>query len=399
MNTMELNRKSLLSRLCAAFCFMLLMVLAIRWQRIFFLMCNDYILSDVPAHIGLAMANADYGLSSYIIKALYALFDEHRALTMLSIILAMNMGLGIFTLWLLICRMFPGLNRNYSLLAVLLAHLCGPWIIPGVESQMGMYLGVYNGNVYHNMTVLFSRSFIPLCFVFFFKLWDQRHDKIEFAPWLGLTLSFLVTTLFKPNFAFAFIPMLAVWLIYDFIRLRAKNFKNEFFMGLTVVPAGLACIWQYLVLFDDNFAGTSSSMALRVLVFSQLISLVIMYLRGLLLPIFALSLQGKKETAEKEHIGLMLWCNVIAIIEALTITETGFRANDGNLEWGSLSLYTTLFAVSIALLFRMMQQADYRKKADVLKVTLGLILLLGHLIIGVYCRAQPGNAGYHWFYF
>lgn len=388
---------SLRKRLCACFCFVLVMVLAWRWQRIFFLMCNGYIISDVPAHIGLALGNNDYTLASYIVRALYALFDEHRALTLLSMILSANVCLGVLTLWWLICRMFPELDRVYGLLAVILAHLCGPWIIPGYQPEM--YLGVYNGNVYHNMTMLFSRTFIPLCFGFFFELWDRRHGKISLAPWLGMTVSFLVCTLFKPNFAFAFIPMLGIWLIYDFIKYRAKFFVNEVLMGLTVVPAGLACIGQYLVLFAEDFAGTSSTMALRILLGAELVYVLVMYLRGLLLPIFSLGLQGGKEKKQREHILLMAACNVLAIFEACILTETGFRANDGNFEWGCLALYPSLFALSIALLFRMIQQGDMKKKEDRIKIVLGLVLLLGHLIVGVYCLHQPGNAGYDWFYF
>lgn len=394
---MLLEKTNLRTRFCACFCFVVLMVLAWRWQRIFFLMCNDYIISDVPAHIKLALSNADYGLSSYVIKFLYGLGSEHFALTALSVILAANVCLGVLTLWWLIARMFPELNRVYSLLAVILAHLCGPWIIPGV--QMEMYLGVYNGNIYHNMTVLFSRTFIPLCFLFFFKLWDDRHGKISLGPWLGMALSFLLCTLFKPNFAFAFIPLLAGWLIYDFVRLRGRNFKNEFIIGLSVVPAGLACIWQYLVLFSSDFAGTSSSMALRVLTLAQIAALAIMYLRGLLLPIYSHCVQLRSEEGQRQHILLMLACNAIAIFEACILTETGFRANDGNFDWGSLALYPTLFAVSTALLFRMMQQADWKNGKDRLKIIVGLLLLLGHLIVGVYCLSQPGNAGYDWFYF
>jgi len=396
---MELSGISLKKRLCASFCFVLLMVLAWRWQRIFFLMCNDYIISDVPNHIKLALGNNDYGLSSYIIKLLYSMFDEHRALTALSMILAANVCLGVLTLWLLIRRMFPGLDRVYSLLAVILAHLCGPWIIPGVESQMGMYLGVYNGNIYHNMTVLFSRTWIPLCFYFFFPLWDSRHGRLSLDSWLGLMTSFLIATLFKPNFAFAFIPMLGGWLIFDFIKTRGKNFKNEFFMGLSVVPAGLACIWQYLVLFDDNFAGTSSSMSLRILLGAELAAVLIMYLRGLLLPIFSLCTQGREESEPREHIRLVNICTAIAIFEAMVLTETGFRANDGNFDWGALSLFPTVFAIAIALFFRLIQGMDRKNKAHVFKLCLGLILLIGHLVVGIYCLQQPGNAGYDWFYF
>ena len=235
--------------------------------------------------------------------------------------------------------------------------------------------------------------------MFFFKLWDERHGKIAFSPWLGMTLSFLVCTLFKPNFAFAFIPMLGVWLIYDFIRSRAKNFKNEVLLGLTVVPAGLACIAQYLVLFASDFAGTSSSMVLRVLTGAEIIVLVLMYLRGLLLPIYSMSLQTKHEYEQKQHILLVIVCNAIAIFEACILTETGFRANDGNFDWGSISMYPAFFALAIALLFRMVQTADMKKNSERIKVIVGLVLLLGHLIVGVYCLHQPGNAGFDWFYF
>ena len=394
---MDLSQISLKKRLCASFCFVLLMVLAWRWQRIFFLMCNDYIISDVPAHIKLALGNNDYTLASYIVRTLYALFEESRALTLLSIILAANMCFGVMTLWWLICRIFPGMDKVYGLLAVILAHLSGPWIIPGYQPEM--YLGVFNGNVYHNMTMLFSRSFVPLCFGFFFELWDSRHGRISFGPWLGMTLSFLLCTLFKPNFAFAFIPMLGAWLIYDFIRYKARYFKNEVFMGLTVVPAGLACIFQYLVLFADNFAGTSSTMVLRVMTAAELVFLLIVYLRGLLLPIFSMAVQGMKEKAQKEHVLLLAVCSAVAVFEACILTETGFRANDGNFEWGSLSLYTTIFAVAIALLFRMWQCADMKKRPERIRLIIGLVLLLGHLVVGVYCLHQPGNAGYDWFYF
>ena len=394
---MELTKSRLSVRLCGIFCLVLTLILAYRWQRIFFLMCTDGILSDVPNHIKLALGHNDYGLSSYIIRFLYSLADEHFAQTALSLILAANQLVGLFTLWLLLCELFPQLNRSYAFLAVLLAHLCGPWILPGVQSKM--YLGVYNGNVYHNMTVLFSRTFIPLCLLFFFRCWDERHGSIPLGAWLGLTVSFLLCTLFKPNFAFAFIPMLAVLLLIDLIKYRGKWLKNEILLGLAVVPAGLACIWQYLVLFDESFAGTSSSVALKSYTAAALFGTVVMYLRGLLLPIWSFAMQGKKDAEQKEHFSLLLICNAIAILEACILTETGFRANDGNFDWGSLALYPTLFAVSIALLFQMLRDADMKKSADRIRVLVGFILLLGHLLVGVYCLHQPGNAGYHWFYF
>ena len=71
-----------------------------------------------------------------------------------------------------------GATGGYILgfLASALAHLCGPWIIPGV--QTGIYLNAYNGNLYHNMTVLFN-SYFPL------QTWTTRDFPVADVKALG----------------------------------------------------------------------------------------------------------------------------------------------------------------------------------------------------------------------
>ena len=362
-------------------CVMLCVLLAYKWQRTFFNVCTGGIYSDVPLHIQLALGRNDYGLSSYIIRALYAIGDEHFAQTALSLILAANHVAGIFTLCALVCCVLPEINRWYAFLACELALLCGPWLIPGY--QMGVYIGAHNGNLYHNMTVLFSRTFVPLCFVFFFRIRDNRHGKIALSDWLIFTALFLVATLFKPNFAFAFIPMLAVMLVWDFVKYRGRYLKNEIITGLSVVPAGLSCIWSYLVLFADDFAGTKSELALGIYMGMSLTALAVMFIRGLLLPIYTFTVQGRKEKNAR-YIGLIALCDLIAILEASFIVETGYRATDGNLDWGSLAIYPSMFAIGIALLFRMLQNTDKSKPGDIAKAAVGIIMLLGHLAVGVY---------------
>ena len=389
------NNREKLSRLCLVFCAVLIPVLAWRWQRIFYLMCADYIISDMPNHINLAMGHSDYGLSSYLIRGLWALLGEHTGQTALSFVLTANHLFGVFTVWLLLRRMLPELEGSFALLAVLLAHLCGPWIFPG---QTEMYLGAYNGNVYHNMTVLFSRSFIPLDLLLFYRLWDGRRGKLRVRDWLGLSLCLLVTTLYKPSFLGAFAPTVFVMLVWDFCRTRARGLQNEFFIGLAVVPSLLALVWSSLVLFADDFAGTSSGLTWRALGASGLAAALVKYLRALLLPIWSFSLQGPRETAQREHLGIFTAVFGVSVAEALLLAETGFRANDGNFEWGSLSLYPTLFALAIALLFRMAPAAREDRR-DLLRFAVGAVLLLGHLVIGVYCLHRPGNVGYYWIWF
>ena len=383
------------SRLLLLLCGVLALLLCWRWQRVFYLMCADYILSDMPAHIRLALGHNDYSLASFIVRGLWAVLGEARGQTALSLVLTANQLLGVLTVWILLRQMFPALDRVLALLAALLAHVCGPWIVPG---QAEMYLGVYNGNILHNMTLLFSRTPVPLVLLFFFRLWDTRREKLRISDWLGLALTLMLSTFFKPSFLGAFAPAVLLMLIWDFVKTRARGFKNEFLIGCAVLPSAAVLLWSSSVLFAEDFAGTSSGVSLRVLTLMGFLSLLVMYLRGLLLPLWSHFTQGVREP-EHGHLRIVWGVLGIAILEALTLTETGFRANDGNFEWGSLALYPTVFALAIALLVRLTQRTDWKKRDSAAKAVVGLVLLLGHLAVGLYCLYRPGHAGYDWFYF
>ena len=387
------NKRERADRLCLGLCAALTLALCLRWQRVFYLMCADYILSDMPAHIRLALGHNDYSLASWIVRALWRLLGEARGQTALSLVLTANQALGIAALWLLLRRMFPAVGRGGALAAALAAHLCGPWIVPG---QTGMYLWGYNGNVLHNMTLLFSRSLVPLDLLFFFRLWDARRGRFSAADWLGFALCLLGTTLFKPSFLGAFAPAVFLLLVWDFAKTRCRGFGREFVIGLAVLPALAALVWSSTVLYAEDFAGTRSGVALRVLTLPALLSLLLLYLRGLLLPVWSFALQGPREE-KRGQLSIVALTLLIAILEALLLTETGFRANDGNFEWGSLTLYPTVFGLAAALLWRMLARAETR--AARARAAVGAALLLGHLLVGAYCLWRPGHAGYEWFYF
>ena len=313
----ELGAKRKTELPLAVFSLVFTAFLCFKWWKVFYCACTGLVFSDVPAHIKLALGHNDYGLSSLLIQLFY-LGGEFFAQRALAVSLTVNNLIGLFTLAAFIRYLLPKLSPVEAFLASALAHLCGPWIIPGV--QTGIYLNAYNGNLYHNMTVLFSRTFIPLSFIGFFRCWQQRHGSIGRANWLGFMLSFLIATGFKPNFAFAFCPTLLGLLIYDFIKYRGKYLKNEVLLGLAVVPAGLICIGQYAMLFSRSFSQSGneiledmgiegvqgeSSIAIKRLSLSQAGGLALMYLRSLLLPIYTLALQLRREK-KKEESGLFL---------------------------------------------------------------------------------------------
>lgn len=388
----------------AAFCLALAVFLCYKWWKVFLGVCTGVIYSDVPLHIELALGHNDYGLSSLLIQLFY-LGGEAFAQRALALSLTVNNLMGLFTVAMLVRFLLPRLSRLEAFLAAELAALCGPWLIPGY--QMGVYLNAYNGNLYHNMTVLFSRTLIPVSFICFFRCWSARHGCIPRKDWWGFAVSFFIVTAFKPNFAFAFIPVLAVLLLWDLIRYKGKYFKNEFLLGCAVLPAGFLCVWQYLVLFnnsfgqsatemlqelDEDFVDTSSGIALRLLWGAELAAVLVMYLRSLLLPVYTLALQGRREK-ERRRIGLFLVVEAVALLEATVLVETGYRANHGNFDWGGLALYPAVFALSIGLLIRMLQEMKLRKPLDVFKCLVGLGLLLGHLMVGLYFLWFFGSGG------
>ena len=400
----RLKNEKRISLPLAAFCLVLAVFLCYKWWKVFLGVCTGVIYSDVPLHIELALGHNDYGLSSLLIQLFY-LGGETFAQRALALSLTVNNLLGLFTVALLVRFLLPRLSRLEAFLAAELAALCGPWLIPGY--QMGVYLNAYNGNLYHNMTVLFSRTLIPVSFVCFFRCWSARHGCVPRTDWWGFAVSFFIVTAFKPNFAFAFIPVLAVLLLWDLIRYKGKYFKNEFLLGCAVLPAGFLCIWQYLVLFnnsfgqsatemlqelDENFVDTSSGMALRFLWGAELVAMLVMYLRSLLLPLYTLALQGWREK-ERRRIGLFLAVEAVALLEATVLVETGYRANHGNFDWGGLALYPAVFALAIGLLIRMLQEMKLRKPLDVFKCLVGLGLLLGHLMVGLYFLWFFGSGG------
>ena len=124
-------------------------------------------------------------------------------------------------------------------------------------------------------------------------------------------------------------------------------------------------------------------MALRFLWGAELAAMLVMYLRSLLLPVYTGLLQGWREK-QRRNLGLFLAVELVSLLEATVLVETGYRANHGNFDWGGLALYPAVFALTIGLLLRMIQETKWSKPLEVFKCLLGLGILLGHLMTGFY---------------
>lgn len=389
-------------------CIAIAIFLCWKWQLVFLDGCRGKLYTDIPDHIMWA-GKGDYGLWVPMLRILFR-WGRPTGQVLLATCMTANNLLSLFMLAILLRYLFPRLDRWRCFLAAELSALVGPWLIPGY--QMGLFLDAYNGNCYHNLTLLFGRSLIPISLVCFLRCWETRSDKLRLWDWLGLAVSLLITTGFKPSFAFAFLPALAVMLAWDVIRSKGKNFRNDFLIGCAVLPSGLVCIWQYLMLFTDDLGTTSAliptengemvedqeaGIALRFVWGADLVFLLVMYLRSLLLPVYTLALQTKKEES-RGGIHIIIAVELVALLEASFLVETGFRASHGNFDWGGLAMYPTVFAIAIGLLLRMMQDTDWKKRGDRARCIIGLILLAGHLAVGIFHIFYFGAGGSYCFF-
>lgn len=398
------RREKILGFACVA----IAIFLCWKWQLVFLDGCRGKLYTDIPDHIMWA-GQGDYGLWVPMLRILFR-WGRPAGQVLLATCMTANNLLSLLMLAVLLRYLFPRLDCWRCFLAAELSALVGPWLIPGY--QMGLYINAYNGNCYHNLTLLFGRTFIPISLLFFLRCWENRGEGLKLWDWLGLAVSLLVNTGFKPSFAFAFLPVVALMLAWDVIRSRGKNFKNDFLIGCAVLPTGLVCIWQYLVLFTDDLGFTSAliptesgemiedeeaGIALQFVWGAELVYLLVMYLRSMLLPVYSLSLQTKKEESRRK-IGIVMAVELVALLEANLLVETGFRAAHGNFIWGALAMYPTVFAIAIGLLLRMMQDADWNKKGDRVRCVIGLVLLTGHLLVGIFHIFYFGAGGSYYFF-
>lgn len=385
-------------------CVVLALFLCGKWQQVFLDGCRGKFFTDIPDHIMWA-EQGDYGLWVPMLRFLFR-WGKPTGQVLLATCMTANNLLGLFMLAILLHYLFPSLDRRSRFLAAELSALVGPWLIPGY--QMRLYFGAYNGNCYHNLTLLFGRSLIPISLMFFLRLWENRGGRLKPWDWLGLAVSLMISTGFKPNFAFAFLPTVAVMLMWDVIKNRGKYFRNDVLIGCAVLPTGIMCIWQYLMLFTDDLGVTSAliptetgelvkdeeaGIALRFVWGADLVFLLVMYLRSLLLPFYTLALQTKKEES-RSRIWIIMAVEAVALLEANLLVETGYRSSHGNFDWGGLAMYPTVFAIAIGLLLRMMQDADWKKRGDRIRCVTGLVMLAGHLAVGIYYIFYFGAGGY-----
>ena len=205
---------------------------------------------------------------------------------------------------------------------------------------------------WHNSTYLLMRLLGIIVMIVYIKIESHYLSGISIKEAALFTLLLVLVNYAKPNFIIAFAPMMFIFLMKDFIRLKGKKTIQIIKFGICVLLSLWILVFQYQILYPD---GGDSAIAFNQTGIQELFAsplVVAKIIAGLSFPIVILVL-----AVWKRYCPLILiqsWVLfLISWMEVIFLTETGSRATHGNFYWGlrmmAYILYLTSNAVLISL--------------------------------------------------
>lgn len=287
--------------------------------------------SDLPSHI--KMAVEDHWFYS-ITAILYGLFyltpvGNHLTALFLGCVTVGTIGLTV-TLFRAIIERAGWECKSESLLlfASILCNIAMPFYIRAAHYQR--YIGYQSATVWHNSTYICMKFCGILTLILYLRLEQKYRDGLSVKEWFLMAGAFVLVNAVKPSFFLVFAPVMALYLLADFIK--KVPFYRIFLFGLTVVPSLLIVLWQNQVLFGNH---TENGIVFR---FGYTLTLHGTHTKATLIlsiafPLFVLFLLWKELLRDKWYLfSWLVWG--VGLVQVACLAESGDRARDGNFMWG-----------------------------------------------------------------
>jgi hypothetical protein len=206
----------------------------------------------------------------------------------------------------------------------------------------------------------------------------------EWKKAMPFAISLFLTTITKPSYTLVVLGSLAVLLLIELIKTKGKSFSASFTLCLTMIPTGLALLYQYSDVFTGtNVKGEETGIAFGIAevwgYYSHNIPLSIVM--GMALPIGVLVLNFG-ELKKNAHYRFA-WLNyIVAFLMFLCLYEKGFRLTHANFSWGYMHAQFFVFMVSLVLVIK--NTVEWIKSYKALLVAAEWMVLLFHLVCGTY---------------
>ena len=241
------------------------------------------------------------------------------------------------------------------------------------------YLGLLPPNVYHNSTLVGAMPFaIAALSLGLRQLRGPRHFGLDAL--LGLVLA--AGALFKPSFAFAFVPAYGICRLLHGRRALGRHLLG---LGLVAGPVLLVIAGQtwWIAKYPEVSIGAKSTFAFSLPAGWKLFMPWLPAGRALLLALgsFALPLLAyalRPDWLTKPAHQLLVLSTAFAFIQFMLVHETGERATHGNFTWQVMAANHWLYWLVVleALHWRARTKAE-RIKQTILVSAIGLSIASG----------------------
>ena len=341
---------------------LLCLIMALIFLSTFYLLLNysnGNMSSDYASHIRHALRGQGYSLVRWIITASYSLFNSSVPFVFVMSLLTIGTAYSCFYYVKHICNLLEIKTNTLRLLAISLSSLFICKICIPDWSNL-YYKDSISTQPWHNPTYTAMRFFSLIAISIYFDIQSNYLKKFDFAKGALFSLFLFLTNFSKPSFVIAFAPVMLLVLIKDFVKTKTKSFKNAFVFGVCVLFACTILIFQTTMLFPAEGDSNSSiifSVGNAIDYFSGDLKFPLYLILNFAFPMYVIFLEiknrNKLDSAEKGILKQTLLMFGISFLEMLFITETGPRANDGNLSWGSIFFAYLIFITCVPLLEKM----------------------------------------------
>ncbi len=244
-------------------------------------------------------------------------------------------------------------------------------------------MGIYTANPIWNATYMATRPFAIACFFeAAILLRDYRKD-FSWKKCAPFAVSLFLTTITKPSYTMVLLPLMAVMLLGHLIMSRGKSFRSAFCLCITMIPTGIALLYQYSGIFTGvNVRGEETGIGFAWAKVWHLYTknIPLSVVMGIALPIGILVLNYKD--FPKDYVFRFAWWNYIAAaLMFLSLYEKGFRMDHANFSWGYMHGIFFLFCVSLVYVIK--NSIQWWKTWKFMFVLAEWAVLLFHLVCGV----------------
>lgn len=234
---------------------------------------------------------------------------------------------------------------------------------------------------WHNPTNIWARLLAVPIVLLTMEIWKaEKTSEDTWRQYVTLGGMLVAVNLGKPSFSQIFIPSICIYCIIACIKKRFAPLKVCLRLACTCIPSLLLMLYQWGLTFESGGDGGVEIAWFKVMAASNKLSPVVL-LGTIVFPLYYMVAykKWKNPSSELKFAWLMY---MISFLEFAALAEVGERTYHCNFGWGYMIAIMILHMECVIDFAEMSNSPKLNLKIDV-KKTIGVILLLLHLISGI----------------